>query len=241
MHQFPLHEARVDPSAITHNVSRLVSSNSDGSLAIDVRADGYGHGAGEVARAVERGGAGLLLVSTTSEADALKAAGIRLPTAVVSGDDPALDAGYELAPTALAYGFIDGGEWRPAMRVLAKVIGAKSIGAGEGVSYGYTFRAPRATNLALVAIGYANGVDRVASNLGALLLGGSQRPIVGRVAMNALVVDMGDEHAEVEDVAVIFGDPARGEPSILSWADALGKRTGEVAANLGARLPRSSS
>lgn len=241
MHQFPLHEVRVDPSAITQNVSRLVGSNDTGTLAVDVRADGYGHGAVEVARAAERGGAGQLLVSSASEADDLVAAGIRLPTAVVSGDDPVLDAAYALAPTELVYGFVDGGEWRPAMRVLAKVVGVKSIAAGEGVSYGYTFRAPRATNLALIAIGYANGLDRLASNVGALWLRGSSRPIVGRVAMNALVVDMGDEGAEVEDVAVVFGDPAQGEPPVSSWADALGKLPAEVAANLGARLPRSSS
>jgi alanine racemase len=224
-----------------HNVSRFIGSSGDGTPAVDVRADGYGHGAVEAARAAERGGAGLLLVSSVSEAHALEAAGIRLPTAVVSGDDPHLAAGFALIPTALVYGFSEGSELQPAMRVLAKVIGVKSIAAGEGVSYGYTFRAPRATNLALVAIGYANGVDRLASNVGTLWLRGSRRAIVGRVAMNALVLDLGNDHAVVEDVAVIFGDPAQGEPSVRAWADALGKRPAEVAANLGARLPRSSS
>jgi alanine racemase len=241
VHQFPLHEARVDPSAITHNVRRFVGSNGNGTPAVDVRADGYGHGAVEVARSAERGGARLLLVSSASEAGTLTAAGIRLPTLVVSGDDPTVAAGSSLVPNDFVYGFIDDGEYRPAMRVLAKVIGVKSIAAGEGVSYGYTFRASRNTNLALIAIGYANGVDRLASNVGALWLRGSRRPIVGRVAMNALVLDLGDDQAKVEDIAVIFGDPAQGEPSIRAWSDALGKRPTEVAANLGARLPRSST
>ena len=127
------------------------------------------------------------------------------------------------------------------MTVAAKVIATKSITAGEGVSYGYTFKAPRATNLALVAIGYANGVDRLASNRGSLWLRGSRRPIVGRVAMNALVVDMGDDQAEIEDTAVLFGEPSRGEPSILQRSVSLGKNPTEVAANLGGHLPRRAS
>lgn len=239
MHQFPLHEARIDLAAITHNVSRFVVSVANRSSAVDLRAGGYGHGAVEAARAAEAGGAAELLVSSVVEVDALRSAGIRLPTTVVSGDDPALRPPAALIPTELVYGFVDTGQWRPAMRVVARVIGVKSIGAGEGVSYGYTFRASRATNLALIAIGYANGIDRLASNVGGLWLRGSHRPIVGRVAMNALVIDMGDDRAEVDDIAVVFGNAAEGEPSIRSWAGALGKPPAEVSANFGLRLPRS--
>ena len=239
MHQFRLHEARIDLAAITHNVARSINSGGNHSAAVDVRADGYGHGAVEAARAAELGGAAHLLVSSESDAAALQDAGILLPTSVVSGEQPTLEPGLGLVPVARAYGFVGGGDWRPAMRVRARVIGVKSIAAGEGVSYGYTFRAPNATNLALVAIGYADGIDRHAGNLCGLLLRGARRPIVGRVAMNALVVDMGEDQAAVEDVAVVFGDPAEGEPSVSDWSETLGKRPSEVAANLGARLPRS--
>lgn len=106
------------------------------------------------------------------------------------------------------------------------------------MSYGYTYRAPSRTNLALVGIGYADGLDRAASNLGSLLLGGLERRIVGRVAMNALVLDLGTGTVSVGDEAVVFGDPRRGEPTASAWASLLGKSAAEVATVFGTHLPR---
>jgi alanine racemase len=239
VHRFSLHEARVDAAVITQNVRDFLATPGDGVPSVDVRADGYGHGAQQVARAVEAGGAKLLLVSSVADGDALTAAGIQTRTVVVSGDAPGLERGIRLIPIGAVYGFTDGDQWRSAMRVAARVIGVKAITAGEGVSYGYTFRAEKDTNLALVAIGYANGIDRFGSNTSSLLLRDALRPVVGRVAMNALVLDMGDEVAAVGDTAVVFGEPTRGEPSISSWSSALGKNPAEVAANAGGHLPRS--
>lgn len=136
------------------------------------------------------------------------------------------------------YGFTDNARFRATMRVSALVVGVKTIEVGDGVSYGYTWRAPARTNLALVGIGYADGLDRSASNAGSLLLGGQSRRIVGRVAMNALVLELGDDEARVGDEAVVYGERRDGEPSIASWARAIGRSAPEVASVFGAHLVR---
>jgi alanine racemase len=205
--------AYIDLSAIRHNAAVLRVRAGSRMLVADVAADGYGHGAVAVARAAIQGGASALSQSERTGADVIS-------------------AGAEL------YGLAEDRELRPAMRVIARVVGVKTIEAGEGVSYGYTWRATRRTNLALIGIGYADGLDRIASNIGTLLLAGTARTIAGRVAMNALVLDLGDDRVGVGDEAVVFGDVRRGEPSASSWAAGLGKTAVEVAAVFGAHLPR---
>jgi alanine racemase len=122
--------------------------------------------------------------------------------------------------------------------VSALVVGTKSIDSGESVSYGYTWTATARTNLALVGIGYADGLDRIASNVGSLMLGGVPRRIVGRVAMNALVLDLGQHSAAIGDEVVVFGDPAAGEPAVWDWAKSLGRPCAEIVSVFGSHLPR---
>ncbi|ROQ37438.1 alanine racemase [Frondihabitans sp. PhB188] len=132
---------------------------------------------------------------------------------------------------------------RPAMTLSAPVIGIKAVPAGEGTSYGYTWRASVDTRLALLPIGYADGIARHAGNSAQVLLGGRMRPVVGRVAMNALTVDIGpDDPADpvrLGDEAVFWGDEAAGHPTAADWADATGTINYEVVATLSPRLPRS--
>lgn len=238
--------ARVDLSAIRDNTAVLTRRIAPRRLAADLAADGYGHGALATALAASEGGAGLLVVSELEDSRELRDSGIVIDvvarrglsssgTERGSGEDEVYSAG------AVLYGLVDDPELRSAMRVSALVVGTKTIEAGEGVSYGYTYRAAARTNLALVGIGYADGLDRIASNVGTLLLGGKPRKIAGRVAMNALVLDLGDDSASVGDEAVVFGDVRRGEPSALSWAAALGKSAAEVVSVFGQHLPRISS
>jgi alanine racemase len=131
----------------------------------------------------------------------------------------------------------------PALTLSVPIIGLKRVRAGEGTSYGYTWRADRDTTLALLPIGYADGVQRVAGNRASILVNGRLRPVVGRIAMNALTVDLGDDPVDLAaiglgDEAVLFGDPAVGHPSAADWAAATGTITYEVVARLSSRLPR---
>ena len=82
----------------------------------------------------------------------------------------------------------------PAMTLRGPVALVKRVPAGEGVSYGHDWTAPRDTTLALVPLGYADGVPRRLNRRGRMrvLLDGALRPVVGRVCMDQIVVDCGD-------------------------------------------------
>ena len=127
---------------------------------------------------------------------------------------------------------------RPAMTLRAAVAAVRRVPAGHGVSYGYDYRTPRETTLALVPLGYGDGVPRQASGAGPVAIGGRTFPIAGRVAMDQLVVDVGDHPVAIGDEAVLFGDPTLGAPSADAWADAAGTINYEIVTRIGPRVPR---
>jgi alanine racemase len=127
---------------------------------------------------------------------------------------------------------------RPVMSLLARVAQVKRVPRGHGVSYGHTYVTPGETTLALVPVGYADGIPRHASGAGPLWLADKWRTIAGRVAMDQFVVDLGGDAAEVGDVAVLFGPGDRGEPTAEDWARAAGTICYEIVTRIGARVPR---
>jgi len=126
---------------------------------------------------------------------------------------------------------------RPAMELSARIVNVKRVPAGAGVSYGFRHRTDRATTLALVPLGYADGVPRHAVN-GPVLIGQKRFRVVGRVAMDQCVVEVGDEHVAIGDRAVLFGDPATGAPAPEEWADAADTIGYELVTRLGRRVTR---
>ncbi len=133
------------------------------------------------------------------------------PGIAVYGLDP-LDRPVEQSPL------------RPAMTLRARVALVKRVPAGQGVSYGHEWTTPVETTLALLPIGYADGVPRRMGRDGRMrvLLAGSTRPVVGRVCMDQIVVDCGDDEIREGDLAVLFGPGDDGEPTAQDWADELG-------------------
>lgn len=128
----------------------------------------------------------------------------------------------------------------PAMTVKCSVALVKSIKAGEGVSYGHTWIAPQDTNLALMPIGYADGVFRSLSGRLDVLINGRRRRGVGRVCMDQFVVDLGPGKPDVAegDEAVLFGPGTQGEPTAQNWADLLGTIHYEVVTSIRGRIAR---
>ena len=110
---------------------------------------------------------------------------------------------------------------RPAMTFRSSVALTKRIAAGESVSYGQTWTARRDTNLALVPAGYADGVPRALSNRMDVWLAGRRRPIVGRVCMDQIVIDCGDDEIAPGSEVVLFGAGTHGEPTATEWANTL--------------------
>ncbi|BDZ39160.1 alanine racemase [Microbacterium suwonense] len=130
---------------------------------------------------------------------------------------------------------------RPAMTLRAAVAAVRRVPAGAGVSYDYVYRCERETTLALVPMGYADGVPRQASGRGPVLVNGRPHTVAGRIAMDQFVVDVGDEPVSVGDEVVLFGDPTLGQPSATDWADAAGTINYEIVTRIGDRVPRSVS
>jgi alanine racemase len=125
------------------------------------------------------------------------------------------------------------------MTVRARVLIAKRVPAGEGVSYGHTYTTTRETTLAVLPLGYADGIPRHASNVGPVLLAGDRRTIAGRVCMDQIVLDCGDAPVSAGDVAVLFGPGDQGEPTADDWAEAVGTINYEIVTRMSTiRVPR---
>lgn len=127
---------------------------------------------------------------------------------------------------------------RPAMTLRAAVAAVRRVPAGQGVSYGYTHRTDADTTLALVPLGYADGVPRAASGSGAVRIGDETFPVAGRIAMDQFVVDVGDHPIAVGDEALLFGDPTLGAPPVEAWADAANTINYEIVTRIGPRAVR---
>ncbi|WP_344117151.1 alanine racemase [Streptomyces blastmyceticus] len=127
---------------------------------------------------------------------------------------------------------------KPVMTLSASLASVKRVPGGHGVSYGHHYVTPGATTLALVPVGYADGIPRAASGTGPVLIGGKWRTVAGRVAMDQFVVDLGGDSARVGDEAVLFGPGDRGEPTAEDWARATGTIAYEVVTRITSRVPR---
>ncbi len=133
----------------------------------------------------------------------------------------------------------EGARLRPAMSVHARVVLTKRVSAGQGVSYGHTYRTAAETSLALIPLGYGDGVPRAASNKAPVRLGGRNRRIAGRVCMDQIVLDCGNDPVAAGDVAELFGAGDDGAPTADDWAEAAGTINYEIVTRFGsARVPR---
>lgn len=126
---------------------------------------------------------------------------------------------------------------RPAMSLVSRVLTVKEVPAGHGASYGLTYRAPADTRFALVAGGYADGLPRGASGRAQVTIRGRRFPVVGRIAMDQMVVDVGDAPVETGDAVVILGDGRTG-PSAEEWGEWAGTINYEIVARVGPRVDR---
>jgi alanine racemase len=129
---------------------------------------------------------------------------------------------------------------RPAMTLKCPVALIRSLKAGDGVSYGHTWVAKADTTVALIPIGYADGVFRGLSNRIAVLINGRRRPNVGRICMDQFVVDLGPGPVDVSegDDAILFGPGDGGEMTALDWAELLGTISYEVVTSPRGRVSR---
>ena len=127
---------------------------------------------------------------------------------------------------------------RPAMTLTSTVALVKRVPAGTGVSYLHRHVTAAEATLALVPLGYADGVPRAATGTAEVLLRGRRRTIAGTVCMDQFVLDLGDDTAEAGDEVVLFGPGDDGEPTAQEWASALDTIDYEIVTRIGSRVPR---
>ncbi|GAA1148731.1 alanine racemase [Kribbella jejuensis] len=136
---------------------------------------------------------------------------------------------------------------RPAMRLQSKLAQVRRIRAGEGVSYNHDFIASHDTTIALIPLGYADGIPRIGPHQtvplappvrASVLCRGVRMPVIGRIAMDQFVVDADAVAVEPGDPVTIFGDGSAGEPSAQDWADWAGTIPHDIYCGIGHRVPR---
>lgn len=141
----------------------------------------------------------------------------------------------------------------PVMRLEASISLVKRIPAGQPVSYGARWTAPTDRWVALIPLGYSDGIPRHALNAAEVLIADQRRPVVGTVCMDQIVADLGPATsdlppAQAGDLAILWGslpDAASAAPSVPvqppsaeEWAQAAGTIGYEIVTRMGPRIPR---
>ena len=143
---------------------------------------------------------------------------------------------YGLSPDVNTLGSSQNLELEPAMTLKAEIHLVKRVPAGSPVGYGGTQTTLRDTKLAIITIGYADGIPRNASSAAGVFVAGRKAAIIGRVSMDQFVVDLGaDSNAVAGEIVEVFG--ANGY-SIDDWAAASGTINYEIVTRIAARVPR---
>lgn len=143
---------------------------------------------------------------------------------------------YGIDPSDQCAGRLD---YRPVMSLKSTVASIKRIGRGTQVSYGRTYRAPRDIDVAVVPIGYADGYSRALSGRGRMLVGGRYAPVVGRVCMDQLMIDVtGIPDVKRGDEVVAFGRQGGNAITAAELAEQIGTIPYEVTCLISKRVPR---
>ena len=122
----------------------------------------------------------------------------------------------------------------PVVKLEARILQVKKIGKGETVGYGASWRAEKETSVATVALGYADGFLRSLSNRGALYYNGHACPVIGRVSMDAVTVDMGAQTPRQGEMLEVIG-PHQSADDLATAAGTIGY---EILTSLGRRYHR---
>ena len=133
---------------------------------------------------------------------------------------------------------------KPAMTLKSRVIHIKTLPAGRGVGYGWTYVTDEPRRIATISVGYADGYPRALSNVGRVLIHGQYAPIVGRVCMDQIMVDVtdlekqSDTQVNVGDEVVLFGTQDGNAISVEEVAAPANSFNYEEVCNISRRVPR---
>jgi alanine racemase len=124
------------------------------------------------------------------------------------------------------------------MTLKSKIVHLKKVPPGFKVSYGCTYQTPKATIVASVPVGYADGFNRLLSSRGHMLVRGHRAPIIGRICMDQTMLDVGHiPDVNLEDEVVIFGRQEDKSITVDEIAATLNTINYEIVSALTARIP----
>ncbi|MEE9169572.1 MAG: alanine racemase [bacterium] len=179
----------------------------------------------------------------------LEGRGIQIPLkhaansgAILDLDDSFFDL---VRPGIMMYGYYPSRQTsesvalKPALTLKSQIIQKKRVDAGDSVSYGRTFIAQSATEIATIPIGYADGYNRLLSNRGMGHIAGEDYPVVGRVCMDQIMIDVGlDSQVSVGDEVILMG-PDYGEAVHMNnYCQILQTIPYEICCRISERVPR---
>ena len=128
---------------------------------------------------------------------------------------------------------------KPVMSLKTRIIQLKKVSAGFNVSYGITYQTKNATTIATVPMGYADGLNRLLSSRGQMIVHGQKVPIIGRVCMDLTMLDVGKiSDVGMEDEVVIFGRQGNDSITADDLASELNTINYEIVSTVMARIPR---
>lgn len=128
---------------------------------------------------------------------------------------------------------------KPILQVKARITQVKTIAAGTGVSYGHKFVSDRPTTIAIVGIGYADGVPRLLTHKLEVLLRGQKITQIGAITMDQLMIDVsGLDTVQPGEVVTLLGQDGDYAIGAEDWADAIGSISWEILCSFKKRLPR---
>jgi alanine racemase len=114
----------------------------------------------------------------------------------------------------------------------------RRLPAGHNVSYGCRWKTPRETSIAVLPLGYADGVRRHLTGHLQVMIGGKRYPVVGTITMDQIMVDVGDDPVAVGDPVLIWGDSPEGSIQVLDVAESMGSIPYEMTCGISRRVPR---
>ena len=126
----------------------------------------------------------------------------------------------------------------PALTWKTRIAQIKTVRPGDHVGYGLTYQASHTMRIAVLPVGYYDGYDRKLSNCGRVLVREQYVPVVGRIAMNMMMVDVTDVSAETDDEAVLLGRQGNAEIHVEELAEKIGTISYEVVSRINPEIPR---
>lgn len=176
----------------------------------------------------------------------LRKLNIKLPRIHIAATDGSFlypEAGFDAVRIGIGlYGYSDikslKNQLKPALSLTTKIGQIKTIQAGESVSYMRTYVAKKTTQIAILPIGYADGLPRALSNVGSVLIVGKQAKIIGRICMNVTIVDITGLKCREGDVAILIGRSGSDKIDVGDIAKLIGTNPHEILTGLSQDLPR---